>query len=118
MDSEEADIIGSQRSAEARNFGVLCQPWEYLWSPTKKQIADERSGRGWKLQQIQSAKVQDNVTNSEVQTLEASPGVYVSYPVEWLILKIKPDYVKVTLISGSAVLYCRDKMESEVLDTS
>ena len=76
------------------------------------------STMGWKLHQIQTAKVQDNVANSEVQVVEASPGVYVAYPIEWFIAKIKSDYVKVTLISGSGVLYCRDKMEREVLDTS
>ena len=31
---------------------------------------------------------------------------------------INPDYVKVTLICGSVLMYCRDKMEREVLDTS
>jgi hypothetical protein len=81
-------------------------------------MTDDRAGKGWKLQQIQSGEFQDNGANSEVQVVESSPGVSVAYPVEWLTAKIKPDYVKVTLLSGPVVLYCRDKMEREVLDTS
>ena len=50
--------------------------------------------------------------------VEASPGVSVGYPIEWLTSKVKPDYVRVTICSGSVVVYCRDKMEEEVLDTS
>ena len=97
---------------------MLRQPWEYLWSPTKKQFAGERAGKGWKLQQIQPAEVQAYTASSVVQVVESSPGVSVAYPVEWLTAKVKPDYVKVTLRSGAVVLYSRDKMEEEVLDTS
>ena len=118
VESDAADSSESQRSAEARSFGMLRQPWEYLWSPTKKQLASERAGKGWKLQQIQPAEIQDYAASSEVQVVEASPGVSVAYPVEWLTAKVKPDYVRVTLRSGLVVRYCRDKMEEEVLDTS
>ena len=46
----EASSIGLEQVIEARGFGMQRQPGEYLWSPSKRQRADERGGRGWKLQ--------------------------------------------------------------------
>ena len=37
---------------------MLRKPGEYLWSPSRRQLAEERAGKGWKLQQIQSERVQ------------------------------------------------------------
>ena len=45
----EASSIGSQHVVKSRGFGMLRQPGEYLWSPSKRQLADERAGRGWRL---------------------------------------------------------------------
>ncbi len=47
----------SHQVIEARDFGILRQTGEYLWSPSKRQLADERTDRGWSLQQIQPAQV-------------------------------------------------------------
>ncbi len=56
------------------NFG------EYLWSSSKRQLADERADRGWRIQQIQPAQVQDSMVSTTEQVVEISPGVYVVYP--------------------------------------
>jgi hypothetical protein len=97
---------------------MLRQQGEYLWSPSKKQRAEERAGRGWKLQQIQPEQVQDRMASTTEQVVEISQGVYVSYPTHWLRTVTSPDYVTVTLLNGSQVRYCRDAMERAVMDTA
>jgi hypothetical protein len=114
----EASSIESQQVIEARGFGMLRQPGEYLWSPSKRQLADERAGRGWRLRQIQPAQVQDSMASATEQVVEISPGVYVAYPTRWLRTLTRPDYVTVTLINGSVERYCQYEMERETLDTA
>jgi hypothetical protein len=95
-------IIGSQRVAGA-GFGMLRKSGEYLWSPSRRQLAEERAGKGWKLQQIQPERVQLNIAPTMTQVVEISQVVHVAYPVEWLRAQIKLEYVTVTLLSGSVV---------------
>ena len=97
---------------------MLRKPGEYLWSPSRRQLAEERAGKGWKLQQIQPERVQLNIAPTMTQVVEISQGVHVAYPVEWLCAQIKPEYVTVTLLIGSVVRYCQDTMEREVQDTT
>jgi hypothetical protein len=70
----EVFIIGSQRVAGA-GFGMLRKPGEYLWSPSRRQLAEERAGKGWKLQQIQPERVQLNIAPTMTQVVEISQGV-------------------------------------------
>jgi hypothetical protein len=118
VSAAEASSIGLEPVIEARGFGMLRQQGEYLWSPSKKQRAEERAGRGWKLQQIQPEQVQDRMASTTEQVVEISQGVYVSYPTHWLRTVTSPDYVTVTLLNGSQVRYCRDAMERAVMDTA
>ena len=97
---------------------MLRKPGEYLWSPSKRQLAEERKGKGWQLQQLQSDRVQLEMTWTVAQVVEVSPGVNVAYPVEWLRAHTKPDYVKVTLLNGSVVRYCQATLQNAVQDTA
>ena len=92
-------------------FGKIRKPGEYLWSPSKRQLAEERKGKGWQLQQLQPDRVQLEMTSTVAQVVEVSPGVSVAYPVDWLRAHNKPEYVKVTLLNGSVVRYCQETVD-------
>jgi hypothetical protein len=109
--------IVSRHDASA-GFGLLRKPGEYLWSPSKRQLAEERRGKGWQLQQLRPALLQLEMASTVAQVVEISPGVHVGYPVEWLQARNRPEYIKVTLLDGSVVRYWQEAVESAVLDTS
>ena len=73
--------IASPQGVRA-GFGMFRKPGEYLWSPSKRQLAEERKGKGWQLQQLQPDRVQLEMTSTVAQVVEVSPGVSVAYPVE------------------------------------
>jgi hypothetical protein len=95
------------RKPDARateTVGRLKPAWEYLFVPSRRQRGRDKAGHGWRLRQLEPAEIASRFESTTEQVVQVSPDVCVAYPVQWLTVAVKPEYITVSLLQGSEML--------------